>query len=79
MPHSLKNIGLKDFQRFLLNQGLTCIRTKGSHEIWSKKDLTRPVIIQSSIDPIPIFIVKNNLRTMGLTTEDLINYLESQN
>lgn len=78
MTHSLKNIGLKDFQRFLLHHGLTRIRTKGSHEIWSRKDLTRPVIIQSTSDPVPKFIIKSNLRTMGLTTEDLSNFLESK-
>lgn len=79
MTNSLKNIGLKDFRKFLLHQGLIHIRTKGSHEIWSRKDLTRPVIIQSSVDPIPMFIVKNNLRTMGLTSEDLLKFLESKN
>jgi len=79
MSQSLKNIGLKDFQRFLLHQGLTRIRTKGSHEIWSRKDLTRPVIIQASKDPIPGFIVKNNLRTMGLKDEDLIRFLRNKN
>lgn len=79
MTHSLKNIGLKDFQKFLLHLGLTQIRTKGGHEIWSRKDLTRPVIIQSSQDPIPQFIVKNNLRTLGLTSQDLFDYLDSKN
>jgi predicted RNA binding protein YcfA (HicA-like mRNA interferase family) len=79
MTHSLKNIGLKNFQKFLLHQGLTHIRSKGSHEIWSRKDLTRPVIIQSNIDPVPKFIIKNCLRTLGLTNEDLSNFLESKN
>lgn len=79
MSQSLKNIGLKDFQRFLLHQGLTRISTKGSHEIWSRKDLTRPVIFQSSKDPIPGFIIKNNLRTMGLKDEDLIRFLRAKN
>ena len=79
MTYSLKNIGLKDFQKFLIHLGLTHIRTTGSHEIWSRKDLTRPVIIQSSKDPIPQFIVKNNLRTLGLTSQALFDYLDSKN
>jgi predicted RNA binding protein YcfA (HicA-like mRNA interferase family) len=79
MAHSLKNIGLNDFRKFLIHIGLNRIRTKGSHEIWARKDLTRPVIIQSSKDPIPQFIIKSNLRTLGLTSEDLFKYLNSQN
>jgi predicted RNA binding protein YcfA (HicA-like mRNA interferase family) len=79
MAHSLKNIGLNDFRKFLIHIGLNRIRTKGSHEIWTRKDLTRPVIIQSSKDPIPQFIIKSNLRTLGLTSEDLFKYLNSQN
>jgi predicted RNA binding protein YcfA (HicA-like mRNA interferase family) len=35
MSQSLKNIGLKDFRRFLLHQGLTHIRTKGIHDFYS--------------------------------------------
>lgn len=79
MPESLKNIGLKDFRRFLISQGLKLIRTKGSHEIWSRKDLTRPVIIQANKDPIPNFIIKNNLRTLCLKANDLIEFLSSKN
>ena len=40
------------------------------------KDSLRPVVFQNHIDPIPLFIIKNNLRTMNLTLKDLRNYLE---
>lgn len=79
MAHSLKNIGLNDFRNFLVHNGLNHIRTKGSHEIWARKDLSRPVIIQSSKDPVPQFIIKSNLRTLGLTSKDLFNYLSAKN
>ncbi len=61
---SLKNIKLSVFREYLLFKGLTHIRTKGGHEIWSRKDLTRPVVIQTHENPVPEHIIKNNLRTI---------------
>jgi hypothetical protein len=78
MSHSLKNVKLNDFRSFLLHHDLKHIRTSGGHEVWCGKDLTRPIIIQSHVDTIPIFIIKSNLRTMGLTLNDLRNFLESR-
>jgi predicted RNA binding protein YcfA (HicA-like mRNA interferase family) len=72
-----KNLPLKTFRKFLEHHGMSCIRTKGGHEVWSKKNLNRPIVLQTHIDPVPIFIVKNNLRTMGLTIKDLETFLMS--
>ncbi len=77
MSYSLKNVRLTDFKGFLLHHGLKHIRTSGGHEVWSGKNLSRPVILQTHIDPIPMFIIKNNLRTMGLNLSDLRKYLDS--
>lgn len=76
--NKLKNIPLKIFREYLIYCGLNHIRTKGGHEIWSTKNLTRPVILQTHVDPVPEFIIKNNLRAMGKTTEDFIKFLESR-
>ena len=72
----LKNISLKFFRRYLLYCGLKHIRTKGGHEIWSAKDLSRPVVLQTHVDPIPEFIIKNNLRTIGQSEDHLLAFLE---
>lgn len=74
----LKNIPLKVFRDYLMHCGLRHIRTKGGHEVWSAKGLTRPVILQTHVDPIPEFIIKNNLRTMGRSVEDLLKFLEGK-
>jgi hypothetical protein len=79
MAHSLTNVSLSSFRGFLLHQGLKKIRTSGGHEVWCGKELTRPIVIQSHIDPIPIFVIKSNLRSMGLTLNDLRNFLDSRN
>lgn len=79
MTPSIKNVSISEFKRFLTHHGLKQIRISNGHEIWSGRELTRPVIFQTHIDPIPLFIIKNNLRTMGMTLGDLREYLNSQN
>ena len=74
MSKSLKNIPLRLFREYLTYKGLKKIRTKGGHEVWSRKDLGRPIIIQSHIDPIPEFIIKNNLRTLNETADDFYEF-----
>lgn len=76
---SLKNITLNEFREFLEYKGLKKIRTNSGHEIWSAKNLLRPVIIQTHIDPIPEFIVRNNLRVMGATKKELIDFFDNHN
>lgn len=73
----LKNISLKTFRSFLKDQGLKKIRTNGGHEVWSRIDLIRPIILQTHKDPIPEFIVQNNLANIGLSKKDFIEWLKS--
>ena len=77
MPTSGRNIPLKSFRDYLEWKGLKKIRTKGSHEIWSKNDLSRSIIVQSHIDPVPLFVVKTNLKTLGVTIRDYEEFLLS--
>ena len=74
----LSNITLKDFRRFLRNQGLNIIKTskgRGGHEKWSRVDLDRPITIQTHIDPVPEFIVKQILRHLEITRDEFFKYL----
>ncbi len=76
MSKGLKNIPLKDFRKFLEYKGLKCIRTSGGHEVWSRKDLLRPIILQSHVNPIPEFIIRNNLRTLESDRNELSEFLK---
>ena len=78
MPNGLKNISLRLFREYLYFKGLKPIREKGGHEVWSRKDLFRPIIIQSHIDPIPEFIIRSNLRTLGATTDDFYEFIKNK-
>lgn len=75
MVKSLANIPLNDFRRFLEFKDLHLIRTSGGHEVWSRKDLLRPVIIQSHVSPVPEFIIRNALRTLETDRKELETFL----
>lgn len=65
----LSNISLKTFRIFLIKIG--CVKVniqkgRGGHEKWIKEGLTRPIVLQTHIDPIPEFIVKNTLQNLGI-------------
>jgi predicted RNA binding protein YcfA (HicA-like mRNA interferase family) len=65
----LSNIPVKELRKFLESQGLNLIKStkgRGGHEKWSRSDLDRPIIIQTHIDPVPEFIVKQVIRQIGL-------------
>jgi hypothetical protein len=72
----LSNIELKEFQKFLIFCGCKKIGTNGGHEKWSKLNMIRPIILQTHISPIPVFIIKNNLKTLGLSEKDLLDFLD---
>lgn len=71
----LSNIPLKDFREFLYKTGCRSENIKGGHEKWTKPGLLRPIVVQTHIDPVPEFIVKNTLRNLGLTKADFFRIL----
>ena len=62
-----RNISLARFRKILAALGLEQVRTKGGHEMWMKEGMLRNVVLQTHIDPVPEDIIKNNLRTIGLS------------
>lgn len=56
--------------------GCNCSNIEGGHEKWIKQGLLHPIIIQSHIDPVPEFIVKNTLRNLSLTKDDYFRVIQ---
>lgn len=71
------NISLALFRKFLLSIGCEYVGTKGGHEKWKRDGLTRPIIIQTHIDPIPEFIVRNALRSLNVSMSDFLTIIKS--
>ena len=73
------NISLADFRDFVAEQGCKKIKGKdGGHEKWWKEGMVRPVVFQTPKDPVPEFIVNNNLKNLGLTTKDFREWLKNR-
>ncbi len=74
MPH-IAPISWKEFEKFLLYIGCTFERQKGDHRIYSRAGLKRPIILPT-YKSLPVFIIRNNLRTLSISHEDYFEMLK---
>lgn len=64
------NISVSRFRNILKALGLEQVRIKGGHEMWFKDGMLRNVVFQTHEEPIPEDIIKNNIKTMGISKEE---------
>ncbi len=55
--------------------GFRCVRTERDHFVYTKPGVARPVVIPDW-NEVPVFIIKNNLRTAGLSREEYFTPLD---
>ena len=65
----------KKFEKFLLFVGCSFKREKGDHRVYWRKGEKRPIILPRDTE-IPIFIIRNNLRTLNISPEEYLDILE---
>ncbi|OHB18125.1 MAG: hypothetical protein A2749_02340 [Parcubacteria group bacterium RIFCSPHIGHO2_01_FULL_45_26] len=65
----------KEFEKFLLFLGCKFKRQKGSHRVYTRSGLKRPLIVPV-YDEIPIFVIRNNLHILDMTTEEYLQILK---
>ena len=65
----------KKFEKFILFVGCELKRDKGDHRIYWRSDLNRPVVIPRCKE-LPVFIIKNNLRILGISPDEYIEILK---
>lgn len=73
---TITNISLAKYRKFLQFVGCEYKGINSGHEKWHKVGLTRPIIVQTHIDPVPGFIVKNTLRNLGISTQEFLNIIK---
>jgi predicted RNA binding protein YcfA (HicA-like mRNA interferase family) len=61
-------VSYKQLVKIFEADGFTCVRTEGDHMVLTKPGVIRPVVIPKYA-AVPIFIIKNNLRTAGISRE----------
>jgi len=74
MAH-LTPISWKKFEKFLLYIGCKFTREKGDHRIYWRDGLKRPVVIPCGGE-LPVFIIRNNLRILGINPDEYLEILK---
>lgn len=54
--------------------GFTCVRIEGDHFVFTKPGVQRPIVIPNWPE-VPVFIIKNNLRTAGISRDEYFELL----
>jgi predicted RNA binding protein YcfA (HicA-like mRNA interferase family) len=72
----LTDISRRRFEKFLVQVGCTYQRTAGDHIIYVRPGLSRPIIVQAD-NEIPKFIIKSNLRTLGIETKEYLEIIST--
>ena len=62
-------------EKVVLSVGFQFARQEGSHRSYTKPGVLRPIIIPT-YDEVPVSIIRNNLRTAGITRENYFILLE---
>lgn len=73
---SLSNVSLRKFREYLFEKGCSRTSVNGGHEKWEKEGMPRPIILQTHIDPIPEFIIKNALNGLGIGRKEFIREIQ---
>ena len=55
--------------------GFKCIRIEGDHYVYIKQGVMRPIVIPNW-PAVPVFIIRNNIRTAGISRERYFQLLE---
>lgn len=71
MAFKSSNLPLSTVRKILIHEGCKLIRNDKGHEKYTKATLLRPIVIQNHIDPVPEFIFKQIMRTLGLNNRDM--------
>lgn len=74
MP-SIRPISFKDLVKVFEKAGWEYQRTKGDHMIFTRQGFSRPVVIPK-YKSIPVFIIKNNIRTAKISNDEYFELLE---
>jgi predicted RNA binding protein YcfA (HicA-like mRNA interferase family) len=73
MP-KLSPVSYKRLVKLFEANGFTCVRIEGDHMVMTKPGVIRPVVIPKYAS-VPVFIIKNNLRTSGMPREQYFELL----
>ena len=62
-------------EKVLLAAGFEFVRQEGSHRAYRKRGVLRPIVLPT-YDEVPVSIIRNNLKTAGISRETYFRLLE---
>ncbi len=62
-------------RRVFERAGFVCVRMESDHYILTKRGLPRPLVIPD-YDAVPVFVIRTNLRTAGMSREEYFRLLK---
>ncbi len=65
----------RTLEQVFLAAGFRFVRQQGSHRSYVKSGIARPIVIPT-YDEIPVSIIRNNLKTAGISRDEYFNLLE---
>jgi predicted RNA binding protein YcfA (HicA-like mRNA interferase family) len=65
----------KVLEKVFLAAGFRFARQQGSHRTYIKSGISRPVVIPT-YDEVPVSIIRNNMKTAGLSREEYFRLLQ---
>ena len=65
----------RTIEAVFLAAGFRFVRQEGSHRSYVKPGVARPVVIPA-YKVVPVFIIRNNLKTAGLSRDDYFRLLD---
>lgn len=74
MP-ALRPVGYRTLVKIFEQDGFALNRQRGDHLIYTKPGVKRPLVIPMYAE-VPVFIIKNLLRTAGMTRERYLDLLQ---
>jgi len=71
-------IPARKLMRVFERAGFSCVRIEGDHYVYTKDGVARPIVIPDWRE-IPVFIIKNNLRSANISREEYFILLAEVN
>ena len=64
-------------EKVFLAAGFRFARQEGSHRSYTKAGISRPIVIPT-YDEIPVAVIRNNLKTAGISRDEYFRLLEKK-
>lgn len=65
----------RTLEKVFLACGFQFARQEGSHRSYTKPGVLRPIVIPA-YDEVPVSIIRNNIRTAGISREDYLRLVQ---